>query len=49
VRLLEMLEFPLGAFDAIAYVALELVRSGDEDAAPMVERTADVLLEVADI
>ena len=47
-RLLEMLEFRFGAFEAIAYAALELARKDPDDKLPMDVRTADAILEFGD-
>lgn len=47
-RLLEMLEFRFGAFEAIASAALELARKDPEDKLPMDVRTADAILEFGD-
>lgn len=48
VRLLEILEFRFGAFETIAYAALELGRRERDDIPPMDEKTADAILEFAD-
>ena len=48
VRLLEMLEFRYGAFEAIAYAALELARKEPDENLPMDVRTADAILEFGD-
>ena len=47
-RLLEMLEFRFGAFEAIACAALELARKDPDDKLPMDVRTADAILEFGD-
>jgi hypothetical protein len=47
-RLLEMLEFRFGAFEAIACAALELARKDPDDKLPMDTRTADAILEFGD-
>jgi hypothetical protein len=47
-RLLEMLEFRFGAFEAIAYAALELARKDPDDKLPMDVRTAAAILEFGD-
>lgn len=47
-RLLEMLEFRFGAFEAFAYAALELARKAPDDMLPMDVRTADAILEFGD-
>ncbi len=47
VRILEMLESRFGAFETIAYAALESVKN-EPDEAPMDEKTADAILEFAD-
>ena len=48
VRLLEMLEFRFGAFEAIACAALELARKEPDEFLPMDTRTADAILEFGD-
>ncbi len=48
VRLLEMLEFRFGAFEAIASAALELARKESDESLPMDTRTADAILEFGD-
>ena len=48
VVLLEMLEFRFGAFEAIAYAALELAGKEPEVTLPMDERTARAILEFGD-
>lgn len=48
MRLLEMLEFRFGAFEAIASAALELARKDPDDKLPMDVRTADAILEFGD-
>lgn len=48
MALLEMLEFRFGAFEAIAYAALELAGKDPEVALPMDERTARAILELGD-
>lgn len=48
VRLLEVLEFRFGAFETIAYAALDLARLDPEETAPMDAKTADAILEFAD-
>ena len=45
IVLLEMLEFRFGAFEAIAYAALELAGKDPEVTLPMDERTARAILE----
>jgi hypothetical protein len=47
-RLLEMLEFRFGAFEAIAYAVLELARKDPDEKLPMDVRTADAILEFGD-
>ena len=47
-RLLEMLEFRFGAFEAIACAALELACKDPDDKLPMDVRTADAILEFGD-
>jgi hypothetical protein len=48
VRILEMLESRFGAFETIAYAALESVKNEPDEAPPMDEKTADAILEFAD-
>jgi hypothetical protein len=48
VRLLEMLEFRFGAFEAIASASLELARKQSEESLPMDDKTADAILEFGD-
>lgn len=48
MRLLEMLEFRFGAFETIAYAALELARKQPDDMLPMDTKTADAILEFGD-
>ena len=48
MRLLEMLEFRFGAFEAIAYAALELSRKRPAGQLPMDRLTAEAILEFAD-
>ncbi|HEV7586732.1 MAG TPA: hypothetical protein VGO40_01285 [Longimicrobium sp.] len=43
-----MLEFRFGAFEAVAYAALELARKDPDDKLPMDVRTADAILEFGD-
>jgi hypothetical protein len=48
LRLLEMLEFRFGAFEAIATTSLELSRKGPENGLPMDRGTAEAILEFRD-
>ena len=48
MRLLEMLEFRFGAFEAIATTSLELSRKGPENGLPMDRGTAEAILEFRD-
>lgn len=48
MRLLEMLEARFGAFEAIAYAALELRRKRPDDCPPMDRMTAEAILEFGD-
>jgi hypothetical protein len=48
VRLLEMLELRFGAFETIAYAAMELARKKPDANPPMDVKTADAILEFAD-
>jgi hypothetical protein len=48
LRLLEMLEFRFGAFEAIATTSLELSRKRPENGLPMDRSTAEAILEFRD-
>jgi len=48
MRLLEMLEFRFGAFEAIATTSLELSRKRPENGLPMDRGTAEAILEFRD-
>jgi hypothetical protein len=48
MRLLEMLEFRFGAFQAIAYASLELSRKRPAGQLPMDRLTAEAILEFGD-
>ena len=48
LRLLEMLEFRFGAFEAIATTSLELSRKRPENGLPMDRATAEAILEFRD-
>lgn len=47
-RMLEMLEFRFGAFEALAYASIELARNSPESQLPMSRLTAEAILEFGD-
>jgi hypothetical protein len=48
MRVLEMLAARFGAFEALAYLAIELNRKGPDECLPMDAVTAEALLEFGD-
>jgi hypothetical protein len=48
MRLMEMLIARFGAFEAIAYLAIELNRKGTDECLPMDAPTAEAILEFGD-